>query len=61
MNAFLASLLHLLSEELGRTYVLKNKMHIDSIPHQRQPCQMMPRGRTGPVSEASAQEGSTIP
>ena len=50
----------LLSEELGHTGVVKNKMYTDSIPSRRQPCQMMPRERTGPVSEASDQEGSTI-
>ena len=47
-------------EELGRTDVVKNKMYTDSIPPRRQPCQMMLQERTGPVSEASAQEGPTI-
>ena len=60
MNAFLASPLNFLSEELRRTDVVKNKMYNDSSPLRRQPCQMMPRERTGSVSEASAQEGSTI-
>ena len=55
MNSFLASLLILLSEELGRTDVVKNKMYTDSIPPRCQPRQMMPRERTGPLSEASLQ------